>query len=263
MTGLTAIVLAGSRPGGDPLAQAAGVPTKALAPIAGRPMVDYVVRTLVEHPAVARVLLMAQEPETILAHPRCAWMADDARVAPLVSQVGISQSLLTRIDDPATPPPLLVTTADNVLLSATMIDAFIAGVGEADVAVAMVERGTLLARYPESRRTWLKFRGGSWSGANLFWLGNVRARGAIAFWQGVEQDRKKGLKVIGAFGPLLLLGALLRLVTLPQGLHLAGRRFGLNAILVPMFEPEACIDADKPEDVMLIESILAARDQPR
>ena len=43
------------------------------------------------------------------------------------------------------------------------------------------------------------------------------------------------------------------------GVARAGRRFGLNARVVPMSDAEACIDADKPSDVTLIERILAQR----
>ena len=57
----------------------------------------------------------------------------------------------------------------------------------------------------------------------------------------------------------LLLGALLRLFTIQQGIARAGLRFGLKAKVVPMSEGEACIDADKPADIVLIEKIFDAR----
>ena len=72
----------------------------------------------------------------------------------------------------------------------------------------------------------------------------------------MEQDRKKGWKILAAFGPFALLGALLRILTLRGGMARIGRKFGLVARLVAMDSPEACIDADKPEDVTLIEAIL-------
>ena len=56
-----------------------------------------------------------------------------------------------------------------------------------------------------------------------------------------------------------MIGALLRLFTLHQGIARAGKRFGARATAVAMSAPEACIDADKPDDVRLIEQILAAR----
>src|SRR3546814_15522120 len=65
------------------------------------------------------------------------------------------------------------------------------------------------------------------------------------------------MKIVAAFGPLLLAGALLRLLTIQQAVLLAGRRFGVKAHIIPMPQPEACLDVDKPEDKDLVESILA------
>ncbi len=139
-----------------------------------------------------------------------------------------------------------------------MIAEFLRGAEDSDVAVAMVERGTLFARYPQSKRTWLKFRGGWWSGANMFRLRGRRVLPLLDFWGRIERDRKKGLKIIAAFWPWLLIGALLRLLHDPAGRRARGKlRFGLRARVVPMSEPEACIDADKPADIELIEAIFA------
>jgi GTP:adenosylcobinamide-phosphate guanylyltransferase len=254
-----AILLAGSRPGRDPLAAAAGVTYKALIPIAGRPMVDHVARTLLASPHIGPVVVLVQDPAAFAADPATAWLADHPGIRMTPSGAGISQSLLDLIDGGGAALPAIVTTADNVLLTGAMIDDFIAGAAGADLAVAMVERRTLLAAYPQSKRTWLKFRDGWWSGANLFWIGGPKARDVIAFWRAVEQDRKKGWKILAAFGPFLLIFSALRLLSLRQGMKLAGRRFRVAARPVAMPQPEACIDADKPEDIVLIEEILAAR----
>src|SRR3546814_2208406 len=70
------------------------------------------------------------------------------------------------------------------------------------------------------------------SGANLFWLANDNIKPLLNLWRGVEQDRKKGMKIVAAFGPLLLAGALLRLLTIQQAVLLAGRRFGVKAHII-------------------------------
>ncbi|BAV64499.1 nucleotidyltransferase family protein [Sphingobium cloacae] len=254
---VTAILLAGVRPIPDPLAQAAGVAAKPLVPVAGVPMIDYPARALVGHPAIARVLILTQSPRLYADNPATAWLAEHPKIVFETSGFGIAASLLSLMDRADLPYPLLMTTADHVLLDAAMLDRFIAQATGADIAVAMVERATLLARYPASRRTWLKFRDGWWSGANIFWFGSAKARPVIALWQDVEQDRKKGWKILTAFGPFALIGAALRMLTLRGGIARIGRRFGLVARLVAMDRAEACIDADKAEDVALIESILA------
>lgn len=259
MTGITALLLAGSRPGADPLAEASGVAVKPLAPVAGEPMINYPARALVAHPDIARVLILTQTPELYAADPATAWLADHPKIDFERSGNGIASSLMTLIDRPDSSFPMLLTTADHVLLDAAMLDQFVSEAAGSDIGVAMVERTTLLARYPQSRRTWLKFRDGWWSGANVFWFGSAKARSIIALWQEVEQDRKKGWKILSAFGPLALLGALLRILTLRGGIARIGRRFDLAARLVSMDQAEACIDADKPDDVTLIERIFASR----
>ncbi|AVA12607.1 nucleotidyltransferase family protein [Sphingopyxis sp. MG] len=251
---IPAILLAGSRPGPDPLLTGSGVSTKALLPIAGQPMLVHVVAALRASPLVGPITILAQASAELAAEPGLAGFAD---LHFADSGQGISASLAAAL--PEGDAPVLVTTADNVLLTPAMIAAFLTDAEDSDVAVAMVERGVLLARYPESKRTWLKFRGGWWSGAHLFRLRGRRVLPLLDFWGRIERDRKKGLKIVAAFGPWLLIGALLRLFTIQQGVARAGRRFGLKAKVVPMAEGEACIDADKPADIELIERILAAR----
>nr|WP_089215550.1 nucleotidyltransferase family protein [Sphingopyxis indica] len=246
--------MAGSRPGPDPLLSGSGVATKALLPIAGRPMLAHVVAALRAASEVGPITILAQRSAELAAHPALAGFAD---LHFADSGQGISASLAAAL--PEGDAPVLVTTADNVLLTPAMIAEFLAGAEDSDVAVAMVEKRVLLAHYPESKRTWLKFRGGWWSGANLFRLRGRRVLPLLDFWGRIERDRKRGMKIVAAFGPALLLAVVLRLITIQQGVARAGLRFGLKAKIVPMTEPEACIDADKPADVELIESILAAR----
>lgn len=260
---ITAILLAGSRPGVDPLALAAGVSIKPLAPVAGEPMINYPARALLAHPAIGHVILLTQSPDPFAADTTTAWMIDHPRIRFMASGAGIASSLLALLDRGDVPFPMLLTTADHALLDGEMLDQFISEAAGADVAIAMVERTTLLARYPQSRRTWLKFRDGGWSGANIFWFGSAKARPIIALWQDVEQDRKKGWKILSAFGPVALMGALLRISTLRGAIARVGRRFGLAARLVAMDQAEACIDADKVADVELIEQIIAGRQQAK
>lgn len=256
---ITAILLAGSRPTPDPLAVAAGVTIKPLVPVAGEPMINHPARTLLSHHAVGQVIILTQSADPFAADPATAWLMADPRVRFEQSGAGIASSLLALLERGDVPFPILLTTADHVLLDSAMLDQFTGEAAGADIAVAMVERATLLARYPASRRTWLKFRDGWWSGANIFWFGSDRAKSVIALWQEVEQDRKKGWKIVSAFGPVALIGTLLRILTLRGGIARIGRRFGLVARLVAMENAEACIDADKVEDVVLIERIVAAR----
>lgn len=252
----TAILLAGQRPGIDPLAAAFGQRWKALVPVAGEAMLSRVARTLLAVPAIDRIVVLSQEPVALLAGD-CAWLAGEQRVTTAVSATGIAASVAALAGSAAAPWPVLVTTADHPLLTPAMAEAVIAGAGGVDVAVGVVGRRVVLARYPDNRRTWLRFAGEAWSGANLFALTGPDAARALAAWSAVELDRKKAFKLLWHFGPLLALRAATRTITLAAAVATASRRLGFTGRPVPLPWAEAAIDVDKPEDHALAETILA------
>ena len=250
----SAIVLAGSRPGPDPFAAEHGTDLKALIPVAGVPMVARPVAALLASEAIGSIRVLAQQPERIAAA-----IPTDERLSVEPSGATIAVTLESILADPATRFPLLVTTADHALLDPAMVADFCAGAEGADVAIGLVERRALMARLPHSQRTWLKFRGGAYSGANLFALGSERAAKAVALWRAVEQDRKKGWRMIAALGPAALIGALLRLRTLDQTLASIGRRLGISIRKVELANPLAAVDVDKAADHALVSAILEGR----
>ena len=65
MTRWTALVLAGSRPGADPFAEAHGIDLKALIPVGGVPMVQRPVSALLASPEVSQVHVLTQQPDRI------------------------------------------------------------------------------------------------------------------------------------------------------------------------------------------------------
>lgn len=251
MTGLTAMVLAGSRPGRDAFAEQYGTDLKALIPIAGEAMVRRPVAALLASPRIAEVIVLAQQPERI-----GAVLPADPRLSVNASEGSIAGTLDRLCSDPATTWPLLVTTADHALLNAEMIEDFCRKASGSDIAVAVVERSALMERLPGSKRTWVGFKGGAYSGANLFLLASPKVAPAIAMWKQVEQDRKRGWRLLAALGPAVLLGALLRLRTLDQSVATVGRKLGIDIRAVQLSDPLAAIDVDKPEDHRLVEAII-------
>ena len=254
MSGWTALLLAGSRPGIDPFAEAHGADLKALIPVCGMPMVARPAAALLAAAGIERVRVLTQQPGRI-----AEVLPDVPKLSVEASGATIAATLEAILADPATRFPLLVTTADHALLDPAMIADFCARAEGADLAIGLVERDALMARLPNSQRTWLRFRGGSYSGANLFAFGSARAAQAVALWRAVEQDRKKGWRMIAALGPAVLLGAVLKLRTLDQTLAAVGRRLGLDIRKVELANPLAAVDVDKPADHRLVTAILEGR----
>jgi hypothetical protein len=116
-----------------------------------------------------------------------------------------------------------------------------------------------MKRLPQTKRTWLKFRGGAYSGANLFLLGGPKIRSTLALWRSNEQNRKKAWRMLLTVGLFAGLGALFRLRTLQQMLDSVGRKLNLNIRAVELSDPLAAVDVDKPADHELVEAILKGR----
>ena len=258
MTMWHVLLLAGQRPGTDPLAAAFGGEWKALVPLAGRPMLARCIENLLAVGEVAGITVLSQSPQALLADPQVRAAADDGRVRFEQSGAGIASSVKS-FAGRNVPWPVLVTTADHPLLRPETVSAFLAAAGACDVAVGMVERAVVRGAFPDNRRTWLRFRGGSWTGANLFALNGAAAGRLLDVWAEVEQHRKKGWRLIARFGPWLLLRALTRTITLHAALGAAGRRFGVKVKAVALDDALAAVDIDKVSDHALATRIIEGR----
>ena len=253
----TAIVLAGERPGGDPLARELAIPAKALIVVEGKTLINRVITALLQSAEIARIVVLAQDTQTLMAREGSGILSH-ARVTLMQSGNGIATSIMAIAGTGHAPWPVLVTTADNALLTTARVDTFLSSIGALDIAVGVGERRIVEREFPKTRRTWLKFSDGQFSGANLFALRTARCRNALAHWADIEVDRKRGLKLIASFGAGLLFRVLTRTIVFEAALAEAGHRLGGRAAPV-VLDAEAPIDVDKMSDLQLVREILARR----
>jgi len=260
----SALVMAGVRPGGDALARAGGVPTKAFLPIAGTPMLLRVLRTLASAEQVEHVAVVGLDAPTIAAEPSVAEIAAAGEIEFLPGAATPSRSLLSVVDAHPERLPLLVTTADHPLLSPATVDLFCARAlaGGGDFAVGLARAADVRRAFPSARRTWLRFRDGDYCSCNLFALLAPRARNVPAAWVRVEAQRKRPWRLIAELGPITLARFALGLLDLEAALALASRKIGADARAVFLPDPNVAVDVDRPEDVALAESILRGSSRP-
>lgn len=267
MTGVTALVLAGARGRGDPVADAAGVALKAFAPVAGVPMLDRVIAALQASPEIARIAIIIPQDADLAAAPLAAMAVADGAAERIAAAGSPSLSVAAGLDamnrDGASAFPALIVTADHALLTPAMIAEFVAATPDrADLSFAVAAEAPYMARFPDSRRTWLRFADGGVSGCNLFLLRTPRAREAVLLWRKVEAERKKPWKLAGLLGLSAILAYLagrLRLDSLPARVR---ARFGFEVAPVILSDPTAAIDVDKLADLSLAESVIATREAP-
>lgn len=244
-----ALILAGSRPGApDPVAVAEGVSHKSLVVIAGKPMLAHVVGALREA-GIERIAVSASDGEV-----RDLALLLGCEV--LATGTGPSASVAIGLD--ALGAPLLVTTSDHALLRPAWVCDFLEDTPEgSDVAILLARREAIEAAMPGSRRTYLRFADGHWSGCNLFLLASDRAGLAIETWKMVEADRKRPWRIAARLGLSMLAGYALGRLTLRAAIARLGGKIGVTASLVAARDGLAAVDVDKPSDLVDARRLLA------
>ena len=253
MSAVNVLILAGQREGViDPLLENTSTNYKALLPILGIPMIDYVLSALDDAKNLSRPYWISGIDKAYIEHELLQAPKADG---PASSVVLSFETCLK--------PPFLVTTCDHALLTSEMVDLFLEKSlqTDADFTLALAEKETIQPKYPNVKRTYLKFKGedgksGHVSGCNLFFVKNQNGLQAIRFWQKAQNDRKRPIKLAARVGFGLLLKYITGNLTLKQAFNTSSKRLGIHAepIILPI--AEAAIDVDKPSDLTLVENIL-------
>jgi GTP:adenosylcobinamide-phosphate guanylyltransferase len=250
-----AIILAGSRGAGDPMARAFGVAHKCTIPIAGKPMLEHVIIALQAAAIERPYIISIDDLSVIKPDPRTLTQLRSGPSAPSSALEAIAH---------INSFPVLITTGDHPLLTPAMINHLIKGseASKADVLVGLATAETILASYPDTKRTWFNLGGTRVSGCNLFAVMNAKGSKLLETWQDLEKNRKKPWKLVFAFGlkPLVLFAT--GQLTPERAFNHISRKLGI--IVKPIFLPfaEAAIDVDKPSDLTLAEAILKQRSTP-
>ncbi len=251
MSGFRALILAGSRGGIDPLAAYAGVAHKALIMLDGETLLARVAKALTE--AGASEIAVSVSDDAVGAHARALGLR--------VLDAAAGPSLSVRQGVEALGTPLLVTTADHALLQSDWIRRFRADVPpDADVAALLARQDVIEAAAPGTKRTYLRFADGAWSGCNLFLFATPRSIAALDLWAQVEADRKRPWRIVRRLGIGTLLRYLLGRLTLVQAIAHLGRLAGLDAAAVASPFGLAAVDVDKPDDLDLVRTLVAPPD---
>jgi GTP:adenosylcobinamide-phosphate guanylyltransferase len=250
VSGFTALVLAGSRGGSDPVADYAGVAHKALIPIEGEAMILRVIAAL-RQAGAGRIAVSTDHPEVVV-------VATAAGVDCLAPAAQPSLSVLSAFQ--VLGAPLLVTTADHALLRPEWITQFLTDTPpDADLSLLLAERAEVEAAAPGTRRTYYRFARKAWSGCNLFYLATPKAAAALDLWRTVEAQRKHPWKVARLIGLTTLALYLGGRLTVQQAVARLGASVGVRAAVVQSCFGLSAVDVDKPSDLDLVREILAAQ----
>jgi GTP:adenosylcobinamide-phosphate guanylyltransferase len=251
---LKALVLAGSRPGGDPLAQHVGVSHKALIEVGGRSLIERVVGALAQVPQVERILIAIERPQVLESLPGLHAPKCPKPVTIVPAEATPSGSVGRVLEREGT--PLLVTTGDSALLAPDWVQDFLAACPEeADAAVALASMEAVHRCAPDTQRTYLRFADGAYSGCNLFFFQHPRAAHAVRFWTEMEAHRKSPLRMMRRLGLATALRYRLGSLRLQEAVARLETLCGARIRIVELSDGRAAIDVDKLADLELVRAL--------
>jgi GTP:adenosylcobinamide-phosphate guanylyltransferase len=252
----TIVVLAAQRNGRlDPLAAEAGVTHKCLVPIGGLPLLAHVLSALGEVGDIESIRISVEDGA-----------AD--RLRPIAALSGLPVSFVTAADNIAdsvyraaegSTGPVVVTTADNVLLTPSAVrqvmDQLASG---SDTVVALARKEDVLAAHPQGQRRFYRFRDGEYSNCNLYGLSRKGLKLAETFREG-GQFKKNPMRIARAFGFFNLLLLRFALVTLAGAMKRLSRRFGVGVEAIVLADGAHAIDVDNKRTYDIAAELLDRR----
>jgi GTP:adenosylcobinamide-phosphate guanylyltransferase len=253
--GVVAAVMAAGRWKGE--VPAGGSPWRSLYPLAGRPMLAYVLDALERSRTVT---------ETILVGP-----AELSEAFPGVARIDAGAKLTDNVEAAcryaAGKGTVLLTGCDIPLVTAGAIDYFVreCSFNRTRLYYPILEKRAVLKDYPSMKRTFVRMADGTFTGGNVFLAQPDFILDQLPVIQSIYAARKKPLRLAGLLGwelmfrLLLTSGAHLPLLDVTTASRLVGKALGglVKAIVIPY--PSLGADLDSLDEAPLFEKYLLAR----
>jgi GTP:adenosylcobinamide-phosphate guanylyltransferase len=252
----TVIILAAQRNGRlDPLALEAGVTHKCLVPIQGRPLLAHVLAALARVDGIddIRIAVEAGADDKLRTVAEASGLP--VRFTPAADN--IADSIYAAAE--GVTGPIVVTTADNVLLTPYAVGEVAARLSAGDdIVVALARKEDIQAAHPQAQRNFYEFRDGGFSNCNLYGLSQRGLKGAEAFRSG-GQFMKNPMRIAHAFGIFNLLLMRFGWVTTERAMQRIGRRLGVTASRVILADGAHAVDVDNKRTYDIAAELLDRR----
>jgi GTP:adenosylcobinamide-phosphate guanylyltransferase len=230
---------------------------KALIPIAGKPIIQWIVDAFEKVAGIGHLVIVGLPPQTpIKSKHKLHFLPDQGD---LIQNTRKGLEELRRIDPSA--EYALMCAGDLPAITGEMITWMIEKIPgfNADVVYSIVERKTMETSFPESRRTYLHLKDKEVCGGDLFALRLDPKIQGHPIWEKLVAARKKPLKQAAMLGFDTLFLIITRLITI-QGLEKkVSGRLGIDCRTLLTPYAEMGMDVDKLFQLQIVEKFLAKR----
>ena len=217
---------------------------KVMLPLAGKPMIQWVLEAIDASTVVERVIVIGLPEITDL---RCKH-----EVVMIKGQGDVLANIKAGADEVLRVHPdakkAFIISGDVPCITGQMID-WMAGQimqGEADVYYPVVERNEMEKVFPASRRTYVHLKDGDFCSGDVLGI-NPQAAGADSpLWHRISAARKNPVQQASILGIDTLFLLLLRQLALEDAQNIVSKRMGIHGKVVRIPYAEMGMDVDKP-----------------
>lgn len=244
MKQINAIVLAGDNKKGF---VQQGVDNKALLPINGKPMVEYVVDALRGSPFIGRISVTG--PVSVLKEH----LADKADYY-MEGRESLFENIKLGMEPFINDNAVLIVTSDIPLITSEMVSDFIQRCIRqgGDFCYPIVEKQLNEERFPGVERTYVRLKEGTYTGGNIMYLNPAIVDRCEEFARKLIEFRKQPWKTSRLLGFRFLVGLLLGVIPISKVEKRFCELLGIQASAIIMPYPEIGNDVDKPSDVEMV-----------
>lgn len=253
-----AVVLAGGTPRpNDLLYPVTGGKPKALLPIAGKPMVQWVVNALDGSPQVGSLFVVGLPPDTPITYSRPIHFLPDG---PSMLENILNGMRAVQRERPQS-SLILLASADIPSITPAMVDWTVTTALQTDhdLYYSVVEQRVMEERYPGSKRSYVHLSDATVCGGDLNLVRLATATENAELWQRLIASRKNALKQAALLGYDLLLLLMLGRVSIARAERMVSKRLHLKGRVLLSPFAEVGMDVDKPFQYDLVRADLEKR----
>jgi CTP:molybdopterin cytidylyltransferase MocA len=253
-----AVITAGGIPqAGEPLYPLTQGMNKALLPIGGRPMVQWIVDALNGADCIGSIVVvgLAAEDAHLASTKRLSYVSNQGSM--IGNAVAGVKEVLAR--DPAAAHALLVSSDIPTITPNIVTWAVETGLtGEQDICYSVVPAEVMERRFPGSRRSFFRLKEGRFTGSDMNLFRTSMVNNIHPGWRAIVDARKNVLKQASLIGFDTLFLFALGQLSIARAEKAARRGLGMNGRGVICPHAEMGMDVDKPHQYELVKRELEA-----
>ena len=217
---------------------------KALIEVVGKPMVQWVLDALNQAPSVARIILLGLDADSgVNVTKPVTYIPDQGSM--LENAIAGTEKVLSL--NPGA-EQVLLCSSDIPLLTPDMVESLVnlcpdPGV---DLYHATVSKECMENRFPESHRSYAKFKDGYFAACDIHIIAPRIINKNRDLWAALMSNRKSVIKQALNLGPGFLLKYATGRLSLDELERKLLQKFDINGRVVLVDTPEMGMDADKP-----------------